>query len=65
MSRGEKSIKKVKIKTQYEKIIETNMDISHETCEKKLLESGRNSAMHIAAWFICNLLLKIENMPEI
>ena len=49
MSRGEKSIKKVKIKTQYEKIIETNMDISHETCEKKLLESGRNSAMHIAA----------------
>ena len=29
MSRGEKSIKKVKIKTQNEKIMETNMDIWH------------------------------------
>ena len=33
--------------------------------QKQLLESGRNSAMYIAAWFICNLLLKTQNMPEI
>ena len=25
---------------------------------KQLLESGRNSAMKVAAWIVCNLLLK-------
>ena len=28
-------------------------------------KSGRNSAMYVAAWFICNLVLKTQNMPEI
>ena len=35
MSRGEKSIKKVKIKTQNEKVMETNMDI----CTKHMKNS--------------------------
>ena len=37
--------KKVKIKTQNEKIVETDMDIWYYTYKKQLLESGRNSAM--------------------
>ena len=46
MCRGEKrSKKKVKIKTQNEKIVETDKDIWHKTYEKQLLESGRNSVM--------------------
>ena len=49
MSRGEKCIKKkVKIKTQNEKIgeIEIDMDVGHWTYQKtQLLESRRNSAM--------------------
>ena len=41
MSRGEIRVKKVKIKTQNEKTVETDMD-KHM---KKLFESGGNSAM--------------------
>ena len=33
--------------------------------QKQLLESGRNSAMQVAALIICNLLLKTQNIPEI
>ena len=33
--------------------------------QKQLLKSGRNSAMQVAAWIICNLLLKTQNIPEI
>ena len=33
--------------------------------KKQLLESGRNSAMWVAAWIICKLLLEAQNMPEI
>ena len=44
--RGDKCKKeKVKIKTQNEKIVETDMDIWYYTYKKQLLESGRNSAM--------------------
>ena len=46
MFRGEKSKKeKVKIKTQNEKIVETDMNIWYYTHKKQLLVSGRNSAM--------------------
>ena len=63
---GEKSKKeKVKIKTQNEKIVETDMDIWYYTHKKQLLVSGRNSAMSVAARIICNLLLKAQNMPGI
>ena len=42
----EKSKKKnVTIKTQNEKIVETDMDIWYYTYKKQLLELGRNSAM--------------------
>ena len=30
--------------------------------KKQLLQSGRNSAMYATAWFICNLLLKTQNI---
>ena len=33
--------------------------------KKQSLQSGINSAMFVATWFICNLLLKTQNMPEI
>ena len=43
MSRGEKTMKKkMKIKTQNEKIVETDKDIG---TKKQLLESGRKKAM--------------------
>ena len=47
MFRGEKSKKeKVKIKTQNEKIVETDMNMWYYTHKKKqLLVPGRNSAM--------------------
>ena len=46
MLRGEKSKKeKVKIKTQNEKIVETDMDVWYYAYKRQLLESGRNSAM--------------------
>ena len=66
MSRGAKrSKKKVKIKTQNEKIVKTDKNIWHQTNKKQLLESGRNSVMEVAAWIIYNLLLKAQNIPEI
>ena len=44
--RGERNKKeKVKIKTQNEKTVETDMDIQCYTYKKQLLESRRNSAM--------------------
>ena len=43
MSRGEKSMKKVKIKTQNEKTVEADNGTKHK--KKQLLESGRNSHM--------------------
>ena len=44
--RGEKIKKeKVKMKTQNEKIVETDMDTWHYTNKKQLLLSGRNSTM--------------------
>ena len=44
MSRGEKRRKKkVKIKSQNEKIVEADIGTKH--MKKQLLESGRNSAM--------------------
>ena len=50
MSRGAKrSKKKVKIKTQNEKIVKTDKNIWHQTNKKQLLESGRNSVMEVAA----------------
>ena len=66
MPRFEKRMKnKVKIKTQNEKIVETDMDIYTKHMRKQLLESGRNNVMSVAAWIICNLLLKAQNVPEI
>ena len=46
MFRGKKIKKqKVKIKTQNQKIVETDMDTWYCTYKKQLLVSGRNSAM--------------------
>ena len=60
MPRGEKKRKKkVKIKTQNEKIVETDRNIWHKTYEKQSLESGKNSAMYIAAYIICQKRSKI------
>ena len=39
-----------------------------EKKEKKtpqLLELGRNNALYVAAWIVCNLLLNAQNMLEI
>ena len=33
--------------------------------KKQLLKSGRNSAMQVAAWIVCNFLLKAQNILEI
>ena len=41
------------------------MDIWYYTYKKQLLESGRNSAIQVAARIICNLLLKAQHMPKI
>ena len=50
MPRFEKRMKnKVKIKTQNEKIVETDMDIYTKHIRKQLLESGRNNVMSVAA----------------
>ena len=66
MFRGEKCKKeKVKIKTQNEKIVETDMDIWYYTYKKQLLESGRNSAMQVTARIIYNLLLQAQHIPGI
>ena len=44
MSRGEKSKKKkVKIRTQNEKIVEADMVYDAKDIKKRLFESGRNS----------------------
>ena len=44
MSRGEKSKKKEKIKTQNEKIVETDMDVWYYPYKKRLSDSEPNSA---------------------
>ena len=52
MFRGEKSKKeKVKIKTQNEKTVETDMNIWHYTYKKQLFESGRNSKNNLQCAF--------------
>ena len=58
--------KKVKIKTQNERIVETDIGIyGTKHMKTQLLVSGRNNAMEVAEKIICNLLLKAQNMPEI
>ena len=44
MYRGEMSTKKkVTIRTQNEKIVQTDIDVRYQTYKKHLLDSGRNS----------------------
>ena len=44
MYRGEMSMKKkVTIRTQNEKIVQTDIDVRYQTYKKHLLDSGRNS----------------------
>ena len=61
MSRGERSKKKkVKIKTKWE-----NSTDRHAYMVLNIKKTVIRVRQKLAAWIICNLLLKAENVPEI